>query len=123
MANEYTINVKLAGSKGGATLSTGTISAIFNQTGTHYDSLTQSVGTTNEALAFNTTDITGTVHVVVENLDSTNYVEVFRDNANAQLMSKLMPSQACLLLNVSSTALFVRSNTAACIIQTWIGQA
>jgi len=92
-------------------------------TGTHMDAPTQSIGTSNEALDFNTTDITGDVNLAVKNLDASNYVEIFKDSGNSHLLSKLLPGQACMLMNVPSASLYGRANTAAVLVQFKIAQA
>lgn len=118
MANEITYSVSFAASKGGAEIRT-TLTDTINMTGTDMGSVTQSIGTTNEALDV-PVDVTGDVHLLVKNLDSTNYVEIFKDNANAHLLSKLNAGESCSLRNVPSGSLYGRANTAATQIQFWI---
>jgi len=120
MANEITYAVSIQVSKGGASISSGSISDTIDMTGVDMGTVTQSIGTSNEALDI-PADVSGDVHLVVKNLDSTNYVEIFSDNASNHLMSKLNAGEACSLRNVgSSSALYARANTAACQIQFWI---
>lgn len=124
MANEITYAVSLSASKGGASISSGTLSDTVDMTGVDMETGTQSIGTTNEALAYNTTDITGDVHLVVKNLDATNYVEIFKDNGNSHVLSKLNAGEACSLRRIpSASSLFARANTAAVLIQFWICEA
>lgn len=122
MANEFSRTCTFSASKGGALLSTGSLSKTSTMTGTYLASVTQLVGTSNEALSFNTTDITGDVHITIKNLDSTNYVEIFKDNANSHLLSKLQAGEFCQLSGVPSASLYARANTAGCNIQFWISQ-
>lgn len=123
MANEITMSASMTVSKGGVAISTGSLSKTLDMTGTYAATESQSIGTSNEALSFNTTDITGDVNLVVKNMDSTNYVEIFKDSGNSHLLSKLKAGQSCLLANVPSSTLYGRANTAAVIVQFWIGQA
>ena len=81
--------------------------------------VTQSIGTTNENLDV-PADVSGDVHLVVKNLDSANYVEIFKDSGNSHLLSKLNPGESCSLRNVPAASLHGRANTAACQIQFWI---
>lgn len=122
MANEITRVVSIIVSKGGASISSGTISQTIDMTGVDMATITQAVGTTNEALGV-PADVSGDVDVVVKNLDSANYVEIFKDSGNAHLLSKLFAGQACSLTNVPAASLYARANTAACQIQFWINEA
>ena len=120
MANEITYAVSLAVSKGGASISSGTLSDTINMTGVDMGTVTQAIGTLNEALDL-PADVAGAVHLVVKNLDAANYVEIFSDSGNANLLSKLLAGEACSLRAVpSTTALYARANTAAVQIQFWI---
>lgn len=123
MANEITMSASMTVSKGGVAISTGSLAKTLDMTGTYAATESQSIGTSNEALSFNTTDITGEVNLVVKNMDATNYVEIFKDSGNTHLLSKLKAGQSCLLANVPSATLYGRANTAAVIVQFWIGQA
>lgn len=123
MANEITYAVSIASTKATAVLSSGSISDTIDMSGTYGATETQLIGTSNEALSFNTTDITGDVHLVVRNNDSTNYVELFKDSGNTHLLSKLNAGEACSLRRVPSSSLYARANTAAVSIQFWILQA
>lgn len=123
MANEITYSVSLASTKATAVLSSGSLSDTIDMSGTYGATETQLIGTSNEALSFNTTDITGDVHLVIRNNDSTNYVEIFKDSGNTHLLSKLNAGESCSLRRVPSSALYARANTAAVSIQFWILQA
>ena len=122
MANEITYAVSLASTKATAVLSSGSISDTIDMSGTYGATETQSIGTSNEALSFNTTDITGDVHLVIRNNDATNYVEIFKDSGNSHLLSKLFAGESCSLRRVPSASLYARANTAAVSIQFWIVQ-
>ena len=121
MANEITRVVSITVSKGGASISSGSISQTVDMAGVDMGTVTQSIGTTNEALGV-PADVTGDVDLVVKNLDSANYVEIFKDSGNSHLLSKLKAGQACSLTNVPAASLYARANTAACQIQFWINE-
>ena len=122
MANEITYAVSLAASKGGASISSGTLSDTVDMSGVDMGTVTQAIGTSNEALDI-PADVSGASHVVIKNLDSTNYVEIFSDNGNANLMSKLAAGEACSFRSVTAANLYGRANTAAVQIQFWICEA
>lgn len=122
MPSEITYEMSFAASKGGAAIDSGTISDTIDMSGSNMATFTQAVGTSNEAIGF-PSDVSGSLHVVVSNLDQTNYVELFYDNANTYLMSRLNGGESCSLRRVASTALFARANTAACQVQVWACQA
>ncbi len=123
MANERTTSVSISVSKGGIAINSGTLSKTGDMTGTYSATESQLIGTSNEALSFNTTDITGDVNVAVKNMDAANYVEIFKDSGNTHLLSKLKAGESCLLMNIPHNALYGRANTAAVSIQFWIAQA
>lgn len=122
MANEITYVVSIASTKATAVMSSGSISDTIDMSGTYGSTVSQSIGTSNEALSFNTTDITGDVHLVIRNNDATNYVEIFKDSGNTHLLSKLNAGESCSLRRVPSASLYARANTAAVSIQFWIVQ-
>ena len=120
MADEIRTSISFQVSKGGASIATGTLSDTIDMSGTDMGTVTQSIGTSNEALDI-PVDVTGDVNLCVKNLDATNYVEIFKDSGNSHLLSKLLPGEACLLMRVpSSTSLYGRANTAAVQIQLWV---
>ena len=122
MSAEINASVSLSVSKGGASIATGTLSKTIDMTGSDMATFTQVIGTSNEAVAF-PSDISGDVFLVCKNLDSTNYVELFSDSGNANLLSKMNPGEPCLLARVPSTGkLFSRANTASLTVQFWIDE-
>lgn len=117
MSNEITYTASLAASKSGAVISSGTLSDTVSMTGGDVLATTQNIGTTNEQIDMSS--ITGDCRIIVKNLDATNYVEIFKDNGNSHLLSKLSPGEHCLLTQVPSGSLYARANTAACDIMLW----
>ena len=117
MANEITYSVSLQASKSGAVISSGTQSDTVDMTGGDVLAATQNIGTSNEQI--DVASITGDCRIIIKNIDATNYVEVFKDNGNAHLLSKLAAGEACLLTQVPSGSLYARANTAACDVMIW----
>ncbi len=117
MANEITYTASLSASKSGATISSGTLSDTVSMTGGDVLATTQNIGTSNEQI--DVSSITGDCRIIIKNLDSTNYVEIFKDNGNSHLLSKLSAGEHCLLTQVPSASLYARANTAACDVMIW----
>lgn len=114
MANEINLNLTLSVSKNGAS-SSFTVSKVIDMTGDQFINNVQIVGTSNEALLFG--DVSTIGFVAVKNLDATNYVEVFLDSGNANLVAKLFPGEACLFKPGATNLMFARANTGACNCQ------
>lgn len=120
MADEIRTSISVSVAKGGASIATGTLSDTADMSGVDMGTVTQSIGTTNEALDI-PADVTGDVVLCIKNLDATNYVEIFKDSGNSHLLSKLNPGESCLLMRVpSSSSLYGRANTAAVQVQLWV---
>jgi hypothetical protein len=117
MANEITISASLVASKGGASISSGTLSKQIDMTGIDMETATQAVGTSNEQLAIHA-DIATPLDILIKNLDATNYVEIFRDNADAQLIAKLTPGAFCFCPGINVKP-YAKANTASCQLQFW----
>lgn len=130
MANEITYAVSMSVSSGGAAINSGTLSDTIDMLGVDMGTVTQSIGTSNEALDVPAdvgvgndslgSPVTGAVHLIVKNLDATNYVEIFKDSGNSHLLSKLKPGESCSFRRIPYNALYARANTAAVQIQFWI---
>ena len=86
-------------------------------TGVDMGTNSQNIGTTNEVLNI-PTDIAQPIHLVVKNLDGSNFVEIFRDSGNLQLISKLNAGESCSLCRLNVIP-FGRADTAAVQIQWW----
>lgn len=121
MADEISVTVAAAVAKGGASIECESRTMTVDMSGVDMATFTQSVGTSNEALAV-PGDIAAPCSMVVLNLDSTNYVEIFSDNANAELVHKLLPGEFGTINRWDVTG-FARANTAAVQIQVWAWEA
>lgn len=71
----------------------------------------QEVGTSNEAVLLGDVSATG-MCVFLKNLDETNYVEIFSDSGNTNLISKLTAGKPCVLW--PNAVIYARANTAPC---------
>lgn len=115
MANEITANIRVQ-------LSNGTLIKDFNpgriqpnQTTKGAFDVVKSVATTETTVALST--ITTPRVCVLYNLDATNYVEVGTTTTDypIRLYPASMPS--VLELNTTKTTLYLKANTAACLVQ------
>jgi len=128
MADEIRTSISFQVSKGGAAIATGTLSETIDMTGTDCGTLTQDIGTSNEALDV-PADVSGDVHLVVKNLTAepttpgTEYVEIFKDSGNSHLLGKLWSGESTKLSRVPAASLYARSTGATQKIQFWISEA
>jgi hypothetical protein len=120
MADEITVTFRFEASKGGVEMDSRSIRTVFDMTGVDIGGpVTQSVGTSHEALAA-PADVAFPAHVAIQNLDATNYVEVFQDSSGTLQTNRLRPGDPpCFLVNTGAVP-YVKANTAACLIQFWI---
>ncbi len=113
MANEISLSLSLSASKNAAAVSV-TYSGTMTMTGDQFISNVQIVGTSNEALVVG--DVSTLGWIVCKNLDATNYVEIFLDASNTQLVAKLLPGEPC-LFKPGSVTVYARANTGSCNVQ------
>lgn len=71
----------------------------------------QSIGTSNEALALG--DVSAGGFLIIQNQDATNFVEISLDNAQAQVISKLLPGDWC-KVSLKTVTVYAKADTAAC---------
>ena len=119
------VSISHAVSKGGASIASGTLSGTFAMTGDFMaGGVMQSIGTSNEAMDI-PADVTGDIDITIKNLDSTNFVSIYRDSGASptQLVSKLKAGRACHFTSVSHSALYAKADTADVKIQFWTNQA
>lgn len=112
-AGTVTVSLTFQASKDGTQVTGSYSSGSLTMAGTELIGNTQSVGTSNEALVLG--DLSTVGFVFCKNLSDANYVEIFLDNSNAQLVARLLPGEACLFKPNTST-LYGRANTAACSV-------
>lgn len=123
MADAINLTVGLSSTIGSATINSGTLTkSIGTIVGTHMGGgITQAIGTSNEAVGI-PVDVTGDCFFVAKNLDSTNYVEIFKDNANSHLKARLNAGEIALIPRTAASEFYARANTAAVNIQFWVTQ-
>lgn len=109
MANEISLSINLTSDKGGAS-ATGTLSLTQDMAGDNFIHNVQTIGTANEAVTLG--DVAPGGWQFFKNLDTVNYVEIFLDNANAQLVARLLPGEAAVFK--PAAGVYGRANTAAC---------
>lgn len=110
MANEayYSVNIKAA--KNGATVGQST-SKRLSMTGAEMLQATQNIGTTAETVSFG--GITGAPQLLlVQNLDTTNYLELGGDSGLTVFKLKVPAGQIAIFTPTSAT-LYAKANTAA----------
>ena len=110
MANEGYFSINLKATKAGATVGQS-VSARFNMSGNDMMQATQTIGTTAELVDF--ADITGAPQMVmIQNLDSTNYIELGGDSGLTVYKTKIAAGQTT-LFTPSSATLYAKANTAS----------
>jgi hypothetical protein len=110
MANEINLQVNLSANKNGALISQN-LQKQADMAGDEMVQVVQIIGTSAEALSV--IDVTTIGYVLVKNLDTTNYVELSTDNANANKFAKLLPGDLTLIKAASAT-IYATANTASC---------
>jgi len=111
MADEITMSARISYVKGSETLARQ-LTDLITVASTGYSDLTQSIATSSTSLDFGNVSTPGAYFV--QNLDSTNYVEIGYDGTNWPI--KLLPGAYMQAYNSSGTTPRGRANTAACIV-------
>jgi hypothetical protein len=111
MANELTSSVSLTYSKSGVVAAVTASKQSDITTGRAID-ITQVVGTTEESVAL--VDVASIEEVVIQNLDATNFVEV--GSATGVYSIKIKAGRIA-LFQPAANALFLKANTAACLVR------
>lgn len=123
MADEITIAAYLVGTSGGSTVASSPTNTTFkvNQTGTNKVGQTQDIGTSDEVLDFG--DVTAGSNslgwYMVENLDSTNYVELSLASGGsfaASAFAKIPAGTTFGPCYTTTDTVYAKANTAACSI-------
>lgn len=113
MANELQLAVNLISySKSGVTAGPTTTSVAATISGTGYKKEIISVGTVEEAVSLG--DIANLGYVKIRNLDATNYVTVDSVTGNT---GARVPKQGTILWYPNNNALYLKANTAACLVE------
>lgn len=109
MANEIQVSIAFQATKNGATAG-GTYSGTLTMSGDQLISNVQIIGTSNEAITLGDVTATG-VRIMLKNLDATNYVEIFSDSGNANLISKIPATESIYIQ--PNAAIYARANTSS----------
>lgn len=113
MANEITIQLGLRFSKGGNSASKTPTALLRDMTGADYVELTQTVGTSAEALDLG--DITTAGYIWIKNTDATNFVEI-RDGSGGADVVKLLAGDEAVFRLATSTP-YAIADTASCVVK------
>lgn len=113
MANEISAQINFTVAKNGATAQVA-VGILASMSGNAFINNIQAVGTSNEALLVG--DVTGGGFVFCRNLDATNYVEISLDNAQSQVVGKLLAGE-WILFKPETDTLYAKANTAPCNVQ------
>lgn len=113
MANEIGISIQVSVNKNGAGAS-GSYAGNTTMAGDQFIGNVQIVGTSNEAILLGDVTTTG-MGVFLKNLDPTNYIEIFSDSGNTNLITKIGPGLPSLIY--PNAAIYGRANTAAVNLQ------
>lgn len=110
MANEGYFSINLKATKSGATVGQS-VSGRFNMSGNDMIQATQTIGTTSELVDFG--DITGAPQMVlIQNLDSTNYIEIGGDSGLTVFTIKI-PAGKTTIFTASTATIYAKANTAS----------
>jgi len=118
MANELKVTSRIQYTPtvtGMQSVDTGSIEFYVTMAGSDYVSLTQEIGTTEEALDI-PTDIGTAGYILIKNLDSTNFVEV---GLTASYTIKLKAGEVA-LFRADSNSLYAKADTANVNVQLYI---
>ena len=116
MANEITLNLRVAVTNGLLKDDWNPGQLLFNQTTKGNTRLFQAIGTSAESVSF--TDITPGF-VVLRNHDTTNYVEYgMSDSGTIKILGKLRANGGLAIFELAaSTTLMLKANTASCNVE------
>lgn len=112
MADEITVSVTLEFTKSGVTEKLSFPGLTYDMSGTDYVLQTQTIGTSEELLLMG--DITTPGYLIIKNLDSTNFVELYRTSAGSGVVKLKAGETACFRLSAQPYAL---ADTASCQVQ------
>lgn len=119
MADEITVSVSVSATKtGSGSFTTPRFAFQADMAGNNLvGGLTQDIGTSAETIAFG--DISGAPAVVViQNLDTTNFVEIGGDSGLTVFKLKILPGETYVFAS-PTTPLYAKADTAAVRIQKW----
>jgi uncharacterized protein (DUF39 family) len=111
MASEIRETHTLTVTKGGASVTfSGT--DVIDMAGT--DMVTYTVTTTTSWAALAPANVGAAAHLVVQNLDATNYVELAVDSGGTYVFAKLLAGESVPIKRIPALP-YIRANTAGCL--------
>jgi hypothetical protein len=116
MANEISATVGLSVVNGNLRISFPQLTRQYNQTASGLSDQVLSIATTAEDVSFG--DVSTPGLCVIQNLDTTNYVEYgMSDSGTIKKLAKLSAGDVHLIRIAASTTLRMQANTAACKVR------
>lgn len=116
MANELTLSASFRYVKNGIT-QTRSLSDSVTVTGNEFAHNVQAIGTTAEAISVGDVGTAG--YCVFVNTDSTNFVEIGRDDTGTfRAVVKLKPGEFSIFR--AGVALYGKADTASCNVECWV---
>lgn len=116
MSGEIRLQYTLTATKSSLRMTPPSKSLAIDLSGTRLSGGVQDIGTTHEAIAFDS-DLASIGWGELVNLDATNYVEIGRDVSGTFYgVIKLLPGESC-PVRLATTALYARANTSAVKLQ------
>lgn len=111
MADELTITASLKFVKGDVSLSRSKSGIRIDVTGDKHIDMVQEIGTSEEALSLGEAGAGG--YMLLENLDTTNYIEI-RANTGVADLVKLKAGEVAMFRTAADAVPYAIANTAAC---------
>lgn len=109
MANELSVQVSFRFAKNGASF-VQNLTQTATVAGNQAVNSIQTIGTSTEAITLIDSSLG---YMLFQNLDSTNYVDLAIDNADASPIAKLLPGDIT-LLKASAATYYAKANTSPC---------
>lgn len=116
MANEISIQCRLAGAKGGSGASPETTSFTRDMAGDQFHKTNPSWSTTGAAIDVTPVDTASDFWLRIYNTDATNFVELSLDGGTNYKL-RVPPGQASLLFVKGGTSVYKKALVAACIVE------
>lgn len=115
MADEIQKQIRISGTKNGATIAYMPIPERIDMTGNDMTSATQVIGTTAETINLGEiSSAPGTL--IIKNLDTTNFVEIGGDSGLTVFKLKILAGREVIISPTSAT-IYAKADTASCRVQ------
>ena len=120
MASEINESYTTTATKGGATVSVSK-SDTLDMSGSAMAQVTLTATTSWVALGLPAA-VAAPCHIVVQNLDATNFVEIAVDSGGSNIVAKLLAGEFVQIKRIPAIP-YIRANTASCACVAWAYQA